>query len=233
VNGTLFTHCDISAGTGAVSLTAGGADKMLSIFGAITGASVALTADRMELSNQVIGGTGAGSVIALQPYTAGRLINLGSAFNATSNTLELADFELDRLTAGVLRVGSTAAGNLTVTAAITQAGASYGALSLVSGGTVSESPSGQLAVTNLAVKGGAGRALNATANAVSRLAGGSAGGSFAYSGTGPVAVTGLDGQDGIHAAGAVSLTVAGPLTVARPVTTANADIVLTADRMTL
>lgn len=81
--------------------------------------------------------------ITFTPVTAGRLINLGGADTATE--LGLSDAELDRvLTAGRITVGSSTAGKVTVTAAISTA-APGAELELASGGDIEIPAAGSLA----------------------------------------------------------------------------------------
>lgn len=68
------------------------------------------------------------------PYTAGRLINLGSTVDTTANTLELSDAELDRVTAAQLQIGDSASGAMTISGPITQSAATN--LNLQSAGAV-------------------------------------------------------------------------------------------------
>ena len=60
--------------------------------------------------------------INLLPRTNGVAINLGSTVDSTASTLELSDAELDRIT-GVLKVGNSLSGAITVSAAITRTAA--------------------------------------------------------------------------------------------------------------
>lgn len=81
--------------------------------------------------------------ITFTPVTAGRLINLGGADTATE--LGLSDAELDRvLTAGRITVGSSTAGKVTVTAAISTV-APGAELELASGGDIEIPAAGSLA----------------------------------------------------------------------------------------
>lgn len=59
-------------------------------------------------------------IVSLTSTTAGRNINLGSTVNSTSNTLELSDLELDRITAQTLQIGDPNSGPVTFSAAITR-----------------------------------------------------------------------------------------------------------------
>ena len=49
------------------------------------------------------------------PSTNGVAINLGSTTDAAASTLELSDAELDRITAGTLRIGTSSSGEISIT----------------------------------------------------------------------------------------------------------------------
>jgi hypothetical protein len=78
------------------------------------GGSVTLIADEMDLGAQVNGGTKA---VLLAPKSATTAIVLG-ANPGTAGTLELSDGELDNVTAGVLQIGTTSTGGISVDGAI-------------------------------------------------------------------------------------------------------------------
>ncbi|HVK96130.1 MAG TPA: filamentous hemagglutinin N-terminal domain-containing protein, partial [Noviherbaspirillum sp.] len=70
-----------------------------------------LKADKMSLVGTVSAGT---NTVELMPYTPGKFINLGSVGDGTNSTLELSATELSQVTAGTLRIGDTASGNLQI-----------------------------------------------------------------------------------------------------------------------
>ncbi len=89
-------------------------------------ANVTLIADRMNFS---IGSPAINAVsrtVTLRQAIAadlagednGDAINVGSTADSTTNTLELSDTELDRITAGTLQIGDSTSGTITVSAAI-------------------------------------------------------------------------------------------------------------------
>jgi hypothetical protein len=134
-----------------------------------------LVADNMSLTNGSAAVNAGTNIATLRPFENGTIINLGAADAA--NTLGLTDAELDKVTAGVLRVGNVNnTGVLSVTQPITQAGGGYTTLTLLNGGNILETGSGVLAQTNLGVQGG-GVNLPAGGNAITNL-GGTATGSF-------------------------------------------------------
>jgi Ca2+-binding RTX toxin-like protein len=213
---------DVSAGTATVALTAGstaGSDAGVTLdAGAnVTGqGGVTLTADNITLGifGVTVATVNAGTAVAtFQPFEAGTLINVGGADGA--NTLGLSDAELDHVTAGVVRVGNAASGDLTVSTAITQAGAGYGALSLRSAGLISET-TGSLAVSNLAVRGNRVDLQNA-GNAVGTLAGLADGGltAFRFQQNGALTVGDVDGFSGVAASfGSLEISANDTITLA-------------------
>src|SRR5262249_54983916 len=73
--------------------------------------------DTMSLAQPVTTGSTSAGIVTLEPFTASRTIDLGT--NSAGN-LGLTNAELNEVTAGVLRIGSSSfTGNITVSAAIT------------------------------------------------------------------------------------------------------------------
>jgi hypothetical protein len=193
LNGSLTVNASVAAGTAAVTLTAGGADSALTSNAVITGSSATLTADRMILNGGTIAvGSGAGNIITLVPFSNGRLINVGSTTDVAANTLELSNAELASFTAGIVRIGDPANGDILVSAAIT-APAGWNTLSLITGGGIIEA-GGSLTTTNLALQ--ATNGIGATAalvTAVSNLAFNNTAGAVQIGNTGGLTVTVVDG----------------------------------------
>ena len=165
-----------STGGGAIAISALGSGAMLTgttpsgnsnatigSNGSTTyGSSISLTGDRISLANITVATTGAAT---LKNATTGRLIDVGSTSDSTSNTLELSTTELGRVTSGSLTIGSSTAGALTLSQAISvQTG---GSLTL-SGGGITQSAGATLTTgtLNLASTGGVTLAL---ANSFSTL----------------------------------------------------------------
>jgi hypothetical protein len=139
-----------------VTLTVNGAGNVLTVSQPITtgGVFIVLTADDMALNAAVSEG-GAGGVVILTPFTTSRTINLGTD---SGGNLGLIDAELDRVTASILQLGSATpqfAGNVAVTAPITQAGSGYTTLEINTIGAVSNF-GGSIAGTNLLIFSGGG-----------------------------------------------------------------------------
>ena len=107
-----------NASAGAINLTTGkggaltvastGATGVASSNGAIT-----LAADAMVLEAAINSGA---ATTTLEPVTPGQAINLGGA-NAPG-VLGLTQTELNKVSAGTIRIGNIAAGNIAITAAI-------------------------------------------------------------------------------------------------------------------
>jgi RHS repeat-associated protein len=102
----------------------------------VTGtADITLTGDSMDIAatNAVAAG---GSIVTLQPLTAGTLIDLGGAdvLSGSPRTLGLTDAELDRITAGTLTIGNAGSGQMNITAPISRSVATD--VNLISGGAI-------------------------------------------------------------------------------------------------
>lgn len=162
-------------------------------------------------------GINAGSSrVTLQPNVAGTAINLG-----TKSGWSFTDSELDLVTASILQIGRSNAGQITVSAAMTLP-STVPILDLETGAGVADvGGSSGISVTSLAIRAGTGAvSLNGAGNNVSNLAGvisGAAQGFFftdnSASASDPLTITTVDGQDGL--------------------TTNNGDITLTADDMNI
>ena len=240
-NGNVLINNNVLAGTGIVTLTVGGAENTLTVNPfQVSGGSAILTADEMNIQGVINVGSGAANVVTLLPFSAGRPVNLGPLADP-AGSLNLSDAELDQVTAGVLRIGSSlltpVPGPITILAPITQAGSGYTTLSLFSGGTIASTGAGSIAVTNLAAVGAGGVDLTANPNAVTNLAGGTTAQPFTFVNTGDLFVVSVDKNNGIATAGGpVTLLVnagGGILTVLAPIAAGNANINLSADDMDL
>jgi hypothetical protein len=247
VAGSLRVQSGVSAAT-TVSLTAGSTgaspDEFLTNEGAtITGASVTLTADRMDLvrvAGSIINvGTGSSNIVTLQPFSNGRTIDLGGTGDPTG-TLQISQAELNTITAGIVRIGNLSnSGSITVTAAITApsgtAGGNPGIWSTLSllteiGAGISQNSGATLTVPNLQAAGNTGVSLTQN-NVVSTLAGATESGAFSFVDTINLAIDNVDsglgggfGSGIITQAQAVNLTVktaSDSLTVNQPIDTAH------------
>lgn len=127
-----------------------GADTIW-VIGALSTANMdlSLNGNVMDIQATVSAGSG---IVTLAPMSAGRLIDLGSLTDVAANTLELSDVEIDQITANVLRIGSTNAGSINFTKAISPAGTST--LSLITGDEINDNNTSgaDVQVANLAMQ---------------------------------------------------------------------------------
>ncbi len=166
--------------------TAASADFTTSGAGVIT-----LTADDVAIN--AMSTLVSASIVTIQPQTTNRTIDLGTN---TAGSLSLTDGELDRITAGTLRVGSSSAGAISISAVVGP-GAVTGALSLLTGSTVSQSGSGAVSHPRLAVTAGGAVTLSTNANVVDFLSVDTSTGNINFLETSGLTVTTLDGVSGI------------------------------------
>jgi filamentous hemagglutinin family protein len=109
------------------------------------GGDITFTADDMVLNSTV---NAAGGIVTLAELTAGQEIDLGTD---TAGKLGLTDTELNRVTGGVVRVGSSDAGDITVSSRIELSDIST--LSLITGNSITDGNTGiDLVVKNLALQ---------------------------------------------------------------------------------
>jgi filamentous hemagglutinin family protein len=194
------------AASGGTLTLAGGAAITTGGTGAAT-----LSADAIDLSGTVAGGTG---VVTLRPRNAGRTISLGSE---VGTSLSLTDAELDEITAGTLRIGSSDAGAITVNAALTPAGATT--LSLLSGGAISQSGAGAITVANLRVDAGGAVALSDNTNTVTNFAAATTNDDLAFRDDGGFVIGAVDGSNGLSVGTATAtLTSTGTVTQTQAIT---------------
>jgi hypothetical protein len=78
------------------------------------GGTGSYVADKIDIQGSIMA---PGQIVALQPFGSDA-INLGSTSDVAADTLELSDAELDRITAGTLRIGDGNAGSITISEAI-------------------------------------------------------------------------------------------------------------------
>jgi hypothetical protein len=237
----------IASSGGSISVTTSGALLTVSKPVASGGGVVSLLADGMSLSG---GSVSAGSgVVELQPYSAGRGIDLGT--NPSAGKLGLSNADLAVITAGVVRVGDlSTTGSVSVTAPIS-APAGWSALSLLTeiGGTISQGLGDSLSVPALNAAGYSSVSLTASSNVVGTVAGASTGAWSLVDST-DATVGSVDpglgfgfGVGIIDSSGAVSLTVNGShsLSLAAGIDTTHTfggpspggPVTLTADSMSL
>ncbi len=222
----LRADSDVSAAGGSINVTAGrhvsliqtgGVGSSITTTGPVinitTGAAGIFTLDSgagglVTTTNQPINITAddvvivapaaitAGSgLVTIKQVTGTRNIDLGTN---TAGQLGLTDAELDLITSSRLVIGATVnTGNINVTAPISRAGVAT--LSLLSGGTISNTGAGSLAVTNLRASALNDVILDAATNEIGTLAGGvtAAGGDFIFRDATGFAIGTVDGVAGI------------------------------------
>jgi hypothetical protein len=204
------------AGSPAGGLTFNDGPRLLTV-GSVDGGSgvstndteIHLIADALDITQPLNTASDSNGVVLLEPFTKSRSIDLGA--NA-SGQLGLTGADLNEITAGVLRIGSHSdTGNITVTAAISDAAAGWSVLSLISGGSISEN-GGALVASELAVQGAQGASLNTAGNDVIELAGATASAPFSFTDSTSMGIAAVDGVNEINAGkGAVTLNVNGAI----------------------
>ncbi len=226
----------ISLTTGAGdTFTNGSANGVISDFSGSGGGNITISADDIVLDGKVDAGAG---IVTLQQATSAtaQAIDLGGG--TTSGDLDVSNAELAQVTAGIVRIGRMDnMGNIVITAAVA-AQPGFSTLSLRTGGSTTETGTGAISVTDLAIDSYGGVDLSANANAVFLLAANASmffpsGAAFDFLDSISLTVGTVDGVTGLNATGAVALSssVAGTsLTVSNAVT--SDAIVFTFDNMT-
>jgi len=159
---------------------------------------VILTADHIDLSQASL--NAGNHTVTLRPLTAGAGITLGGG----SAGLVLTPGSLGNVSAGVLILGSAAAGGMTINQAINLR--QTGTLALLSGGGVQETGSGALSVSSLAVTAAAiavdgGNQVQTTALHAT--------GGIDFNAAGNLAIGAVQGVSGVTAGAAVKITASG------------------------
>jgi hypothetical protein len=230
--GGLTINGDVQSAGGAVTITAAGANSLLTNSANIASTtSVELNADRMSLGGKIattVAGTGKVPIVTLRPTTAGQLISLGGADAA--GTLGLTAAELNAAHATNLRVGRVDAGAITVDAAVAIVNSDN--LHLITGSSITGTVFG-ITVDGLVLEAASTTIANPSMN-VTTLAGRvtQAGNPFIYStfdASGATVGT-IDGIAGIATNnGNVFLTTTGgTLTLDQPIVAGSATVELNA-----
>lgn len=207
-----------SGGTVALQAGAGGVFD-----GASTGTdavrsnngSIFIGADSASIGAAIVSGTASTTI---GPSSAGRPIDLGGT---PTGALGLTNEELGKVTASVLRIGSSAAGDITLSSPIS--GLSPNVLALIANGSVIDGASTTAPLITvpdlrLSVSGAIG-ATNAIATNVQALALANGAGSVAIANSQPLTVGQVDGATGVISNGSVSLISTGPLSISQLVQT--------------
>lgn len=153
--------------------------------------------------------------VTLRPASTGIVIDVGASDVAAG--LELSDSELDQITAAVLQIGDAAQSNpIIVSAAISSS--NYATLALATTSSISESNSGFVGVSNLALRAGIGigSASVFTTN-VDNLAYDFTSGLVNITNNSPLNITNVDGLTSSKSAGSTQLVANGSITIASDV----------------
>ncbi|MCB9940311.1 MAG: autotransporter-associated beta strand repeat-containing protein [Planctomycetaceae bacterium] len=208
---------EINAGSSSISLetfsaspTANGTDKAISI-GAGAGVqgsgSIFLTSDHIQIGAGATVNAGAGTVI-IKPRQSGSQINLGGA--DAVDTLGLTDTEIDSITAGIIRIGSTNTGAMQISGTFSPAGTAT--LHLISGADITQTAA--IIVPNLALEASLAVPLSGALNDVDVLAISSQSGTAGFFDDNSFSVGTVDGVVGVKAVnGFVGLTARTNLTI--------------------
>ena len=181
--------------TGTAGSNSGAVGVGLRLGGLITlsGGQNTWIGDRMVFDTANLTVSAGGSTLALRPLTAGTTINLGSAADTATSTLELSDGELDRISAGTLQIGDATSDTITVSADLTQ-------------------PAKNLSLITSAGLAGSGAIINGSATATTLTI--NQAGNSTYSGLlgGPSGGTANDKNLALAKQGAGTLTLSGAST---------------------
>ena len=125
----------VNAGASTVAITLDGNDKLLTNGTTLTGTGgVTLTADKMALGGSIVA---TGQTVTLKSKQTADAIRVGVAGDATADTLELSDAELDTIAAATVVVGAaTQSGGIAVGGNFNTASAH---LTLTTGGAITRS----------------------------------------------------------------------------------------------
>lgn len=187
------------------------------------GGNITINADDVEIVDVEDIVNAATARVTIRPVTAGRPIDIGT--DGIGTNLGLTDYELDRIVAGVVVIGSAASGPISVTAAVNPA--QFSTLHLITPSTIMETPAGALTIASLAAQGDNGVTMNG-ANAVGTLAGTSVGTPFSFTNTALLTIGTVDGVTGISSAdGDITLT-SPDLNITQPVNAAGGNVNLLA-----
>ncbi|WP_254507965.1 hypothetical protein [Anatilimnocola floriformis] len=160
VGSTSVLRLQGAATTGALALVIGDPSTTTAISHTGTG-RIDIAADSVAIASTATITATLGSVTFVGT-SAGRAINLGSTADTSTNTLELSDPELDRISAGTLQIGDANAGPITFSTPITRAAATI----------VNVDSAGAINFTGGSLSSGGGNVhLNAGTNLVPTTAG--------------------------------------------------------------
>jgi len=156
----------VTAQNGAITIS-GQSDVVLANGGSIStgGGAINLFGDTMSLSAGTLNANS--GLIWLQPFTPGTPIYLGSGSSGLVLSADVLGVVDSVLTAGTLRIGSTASGPIVVDMPIAPIPAT---LSLQSGGTITQTTGSSITATSLAINSLGSATLDTATNFVSTIA---------------------------------------------------------------
>jgi len=228
-----FAGNDIGATT-TIALTAAADEGKITI---ATGADVESTggthtyiADKMDIAGTITA-TGQKVTLMAEHEFDNDAINLGSALDTTTHTLELSDAELDRIMANTLVIGEAGqAGAITVSSDISPANITN--LHLINNCTVTATAlsGGGIVVSRLAVEAAGAVYITEASTDVDTLAINTSTGNIQFTENGGFTVGTVDGVTGISTIGGdITLAASGPITASADITTTgDGDIAITA-----
>lgn len=208
VSGALTTGTGTAAGTIGLITTG-----LLTISAALStqNQDVTLTTDKLALTGSVDAGT---AIATVTTATNARGIDLGST-GASTSSLDISDAELKKLSAGTLRIGSSSAGAISISAAIAPTGTNI--LHLRSGAGISQT--GSITVANLAVTAAGTVALAGASNAVTSFAATATNSNVSFRDDTGFAIGSVDSVAGVSiGTGTLTLTSTGAVTQTAAIT---------------
>lgn len=207
-----LTTGSVGAGTSNLSLSSGGV-LTLSTGAVLAGKNISLVSDRMVLGNatSITAGANTGDRLSVVPKTNNTLIDLGSATDVATNTLELSATEVGLMRGDLVRIGSMTSGAMHISSAQTF-DPGVGA-SLETGGAVTQSVGAAISASKLAIKAKGNVSLDTANNSVGALAGSIAGAGteyFHFKDIDALSIEAGDGVTGIGITGFSSYTAGSP-----------------------
>ena len=183
-------------------------------------ADIELAANKMAINAQLDSGGATVGSVTLKPSTGSlsTAIHLGSAGDATANTLELSQTELQQASTGILKIGATGyTGGIQLTSNISLP--TPGQVTLINNGNIGHATTESITTAKLNVDSQGGNVDLDGANSVGTLAGrAGTGGTFSFKNTGALSIGTVDIINGIASTnGNITVETTGALTVAQDV----------------
>ncbi|MDT7044140.1 filamentous hemagglutinin N-terminal domain-containing protein [Candidatus Nitronereus thalassa] len=225
----ISVNADITTNAGAITLSAdddaSGAGSLTLAAGVTVnsgGANISMKAFDMTIDGTSAVNSGAGSTTLLAAVG-------GTDVGGTSSNLNLSTTELDRITAGVIKIGDATSGAITISSDITPANTTT--LHLQSGAGITATAGG-IVETNLAISAGGTVNFTDATTDVDNLAVSAPGQTVTFVDADDLDLDTVNGVIGVTA-GTLNLTTGGALTDAQAITATNLSITNTAADTTL